>query len=421
MQERLLQFIWQEKYFDSRDLRSQTGESITVLSTGELNPNQGPDFLNARILLNGIRWAGHVEIHTKSSFWHDHRHGPDPFYKNVILHVVWEDDDRQLSDILPTLVLQDRVSSVMLSRYHELMDTAGSAVIPCQAMLDQIPDSLWTEWKQELLTRRLKRKARRLLAMKEQAGNDWEKASWWWLASHFGGTVNAAFFEQVARTVDWKILSRQRQQVISIEALLLGQAGLLPESAADPYVQLLIREYQYLRNKNRLQPVHGKASKLRMRPASFPELRLAQLAMLLQQQPNLFSRILACRQWQEAEDLLNITANDFWHYHYQLDVATAYQPKHLGSDMARTLIINAIVPILYATGLYLEQSHYLQQAENWLTAIPREKNQVTDSWQRSGITIRHAADSQSLTELRKNYCALRKCLDCRICHELLNR
>jgi len=417
MKERLLQFIWQEKYFQLNNLVLESGEQLIIRDPGTWNHDQGPDFLNARILLDGTTWAGNVEIHVKSSQWYQHRHQTDPSYNNVILHVVWENDAPRLSASLPTLVLQDRVSAILLERYEQLMQSGGQLV--CQEWLPDITNDYWANWKQQLILERIQRKAKDLLNLYKSCNHNWNDASWCWMARYMGSVVNGDFFEQVAKSLPSRIMARHKDQVIQLEALLLGQANLLKESNPDPYVQLLQREYQYLQHKYQLPELHGRMQKLRMRPTAFPEVRLAQLAMLWHQQ-GMFSR-----SWLEAEKLpdiartLDITANDFWHYHFTLDEASPYQTKHIGEELIQQLLINVIIPYQYAAGVYQQQPALQQKAINWLSSLPAERNALIKQWQRAGATSETALESQALIELKKYYCEARRCLDCSIGRYLL--
>lgn len=419
MKERLLQFIWQEKYFHVGDLQAVTGERLIILDSGTWNQDQGPDFLHARIMLDGTIWAGNIELHVKSSHWFQHRHETDPAYNNVILHVVWENDHPSLSLTLPTLVLQDRVSVLLLERYNQLMQVDGQLV--CQEWLPDIPQHTWAEWKRHLQRERLERKTTDLWNLHSQSKGNWEDTCWWWMARYMGGIVNGAFFEAVAQSLPTRLLARHREQVIQLEALLLGQANLLDISSADPYVQLLQREYRFLRHKYQLPAVHGQALKLRMRPASFPEIRLAQLAMLLHRQAQFSRYWLEYEHPKHLASLLDITANDFWHYHYTLAEASPYQPKHMGNDLVQQLLINVIVPYIYAAGQQLKQAALKQKAINWLDALPPEKNTLIKQWERVGIHSSNAGETQALIELKKYYCQARKCLDCAIGRTLLNK
>jgi hypothetical protein len=156
-----------------------------------------------------------------------------------------------------------------------------------------------------------------------------------------------------------------------------------------------------------------------MRPTAFPEVRLAQLAMLWHQQ-GMFSR-----SWLEAEKLsdikrtLDITANDFWHYHFTLDEASPYQPKHTGEELIQQLLINVIIPYLYAAGVHQQQPALQQKAINWLSSLPAERNALIKQWQRAGATSETALESQALIELKKYYCEAKRCLDCSIGRYLL--
>ncbi|WP_290790960.1 DUF2851 family protein [Flavihumibacter sp. UBA7668] len=419
MKERLLQFIWQEKFFQLNELKVETGEKLTIRDPGTWNHDQGPDFLNARILLHGTLWAGHVEIHVKSSQWYQHRHQTDPSYNNVILHVVWENDDKKLSASLPTLVLQHRVSTFLLDRYEQLMQNEGQMV--CQEWLPEISAPYWQAWKQELILERLHRKANELLLLYKKSNKNWNDASWWWMARYMGGVINGSFFEQVAQSLPTRILSRHKDQVIQLEAMLLGQANLLNDSNSDPYVQLLQREFEFLQHKYQLPFVHGRVQKLRMRPAAFPEIRLAQLAMLIHRQ-GMFSR-----NWLDAAHpkllakSLDITANDFWHYHFTLDEAAPYYPKHMGEELIQQLLINVIIPYIYAVGMYQKQPGFQQKAVNWLGEIGAEKNALIKQWQRAGVPCGNALESQALIELKKYYCQAKRCLDCSIGRFILNQ
>jgi len=92
MDEKLLHYIWQYQLFHKDALMAKDGTLIEVLHPGMYNRNQGPDFLNGRIRVDQTLWVGSIEIHVKSSDWMLHQHDEDPHYKNVILHVVWQND-----------------------------------------------------------------------------------------------------------------------------------------------------------------------------------------------------------------------------------------------------------------------------------------------------------------------------------------
>jgi len=49
MTEKLLQFIWQFQYFNTKELYVESGEKLQIIFPGQHNVHQGPDFLEAKI------------------------------------------------------------------------------------------------------------------------------------------------------------------------------------------------------------------------------------------------------------------------------------------------------------------------------------------------------------------------------------
>lgn len=88
--EQLLHWIWESLRFDYGNLQSTRGEAIEILHPGTSNPTDGPDFLNASLIIGSLRWYGDVEIHWQESDWSRHRHHRDPNYNRVVLHLVYK-------------------------------------------------------------------------------------------------------------------------------------------------------------------------------------------------------------------------------------------------------------------------------------------------------------------------------------------
>lgn len=420
MNERLLQFIWQFQYFQKQSLFTSAGEHLQIDRAGTWNHHQGPDFSEADIRIENTRWVGNVEIHIRSSDWHKHRHTHDSNYRNIILHVVWEDDVPVYDaggNRVPTLVLQPLIPKLLLERYGQMMETM--VMIPCHGFLPALDHLGWFAWKERLAAERLERKAKQILVMVSATGNHWEEVCWWLLAANFGTKVNSVLFELVAKTIPVQILARHKNQIQQLEALLMGQANLLHGKLEDEYAVLLQREYRFLKKKYRLQPVHKSPAFLRMRPASFPTIRLAQLAMLLYRLPHLFSTIREAENVDKLMDQFMVTANDYWHYRYRFDEPAAYQHKHLGKQMGENIFINTVVPLLFAYGLYSKEEPYKERAIQWMYHITAEQNQITRQWQRLGIPQHSAIDSQALIELTNYYCIHRRCLDCAVGNRIL--
>lgn len=419
MNERLLHFIWQFQYFNRNELAAITGEPVQVYFAGHYNSNQGPDFSDAKIKIGKTTWAGTVELHVYSSDWKKHKHSGDENYDNVILHVVWEHniEPGKEPNNIPVLELKGRVSKILLQRYEELMNNAS--FIPCEKMIGAVREITWRSWKDRLLAERLMRKAQTAELMLQQNNYHWEETFWWMLAKNFGARVNAAAFEEMARSIPVNVLAKHKSQMQQLEALLFGQAGLLKEKHDDDYYKLLQREYKFLKEKYRLKPIHQPVHFLRMRPGNFPTIRLAQLAALIQNSAHLFSKIKETQQVKEVKKMFDVTANDYWHYHYRFGEKSALKKKNLGADMADNIIINTIAPVLFAYGSYHKEEKYKDKALKWLEKTASESNSITKGFANIGIESNNAFDSQALIELKNEYCSRKRCLECGVGNVLL--
>jgi hypothetical protein len=395
MREELLHFIWRFRHFHQQGLVTEDGQPLRIVFPGELNTDQGPDFRDAKLSIGGEPRTGAVELHIRTSDWIRHAHDGDVHYRAVILHVVWENDLAHPPSGIPVLVLQDRVSKPLLSRYEHLMKLQG--FVPCERQLSAVDAGVWQDWMRTLATRRLQRRALVIFGWLEALRQDWEEATWWLMARSLGQPVNAAVFEAVARSLPLRLLRRHRQHGPTMEALLLGQAGLLTEGTAEKPGAYggagTHREYRFWQLKYGLRPVSQPVSYLRMRPAHSPELRLVQLAALLAEGKGWFA---IARDAATADEVLQALSG----------------VKGLGAGMQRGMLINAFIPVLYAYG-------QREKALRWLQHLKAEQNQITRGWTGLGVVAADAAGSQGLLELKKEYCNARRCLDCAIGQALL--
>ncbi len=422
MNERLLQYIWQFQYFNKEQLQTNCQQPLVILAPGILNTNQGPDFLQAKIQMGNTVWAGSVELHIKTSDWFKHGHQNDRHYNQVVLHVVWQHDIdtnntvKQLNNI-PVLELCNVVPKILLTRYENLLCQQG--FIACENSIIQVKNIVWQSWKERLLAERLTRKADKILQHLESTMFFWEEVFWCNLAANFGLKVNSEAFEAVAKSLSINMLAKHRNQIHQLEALMLGQAGLLNNVHEDKYGMLLQKEYTFLKQKYNLQAIHAPVYFLRMRPANFPTIRLAQLAMLVHQSVHLFSIIKEETELRKLATLFTVTPNDYWLYHYRFGEATPYKEKHLGKTMFDSIVINTICPILFAYGIYHNDESIKTKAVSWLLQTKAEANHVVSSYKELGVVSKNAADTQALLELKTMYCTPKKCLDCSVGNSIL--
>ncbi len=420
--ESFLSFIWQFQYFNKSRLTTTTGEKLSIISPGHLNSDSGPDFSEAIIRIGEVSWHGNVEIHIKSSNWHDHEHQKNPGYDNVILHVVWEEDAeiyRTDKTIIPSLELNDRVDPDLLHKYHSLVENRQN--LPCSPEIRKVDQIHISAMLERVLIERFKQKSEYVLELLKVCNNDWEELSYRLLCKTFGFKINQHPMMAMATYLPFKVIKKHSDNLQSIEALLFGTAGFLKGKAIDEYHAALKREYSHLHNKYQLN--NGFLSRhqwkfMRTRPGNFPTVRIGQLAGFLLGRQNLFSRIRDIEHIRFIKKQLNTQVDKYWLEHY--DFGKKYSKKNdLGTSSLYGIIINTYVPLLGAYGIYMDDNRYLRKAVELLQHIPPEQNKITTQWQTVIQTNRNAAESQSLIQLYNFYCIKKKCLNCSIGMKIL--
>ena len=419
--EDLLQFVWEARLFEQHALRTINGEPVEVIDPGVIQRNSGPDLNGAQIRIGGQLWAGPVEVHLRSSEWNTHGHQFDPAYGNVILHVVYEHDQevRTLQEkTIPTIELLPRVSTESIALYRSIMTSKRS--VPCASQIRSISEQTIDSWLTRSLIARLDRKSLQVVDLHERLGHDPASTFYHLLLQSLGMKVNAEPFGMLAHALPLKLLLKYRDDPIRTEALLFGQAGLLQTDLFDEYPRRIQQEYQVLRHLHGIRSMPMVAWKFgRIRPVNFPTVRLAQLAKLFSSNNAPINDLLSAERINEIRQLLDVEADGYWLDHYQFDRITSPKRKKFGRMAADHVIINAIVPALFAFSKFQGRSVLRDRAIELLEQLPAEKNQVLADWASLGIHARSAGRSQALLELKAVYCNKRRCLSCGVGKELL--
>ena len=207
----------------------------------------------------------------------------------------------------------------------------------------------------------------------------------------------------------------------------MGQAGLLNDALVklerrDSYYMQLKTEYAFLQHKFNLQPIDPTVWRFgRLRPQNFPHVRLSQLARLYTERRVDLSRLLETATMDDLRQLFRIGATDYWRTHYAFGEESKESDKTLQSSSLNLLIINTASPLFFACGRERMDEDLAERAFNLLEQLPAERNYITRCWERAGLKITHAADSQALIQLRHNYCDRKDCLRCRFGAEYLKR
>lgn len=422
MHEKFLHFLWRWRRFDLQHLATTDGQPLEIVHPGQPNTDAGPDFFNARVRIGDTEWAGNVEMHLRASEWLAHRHDSDPAYDNVVLHVVLDEDQRILrtsGERLPCLTLRDRIPAKILENYLRLEHER--AWVPCAQSFAHVPDIVRLNWLDRLLVERLEQKTASIAAALAQTENHWEEVFYRSLARNFGLKVNAQPFEMLALALPLGTLAKHKSNLLQVEALLFGQAGFLDEIFADEYPNALAKEYKFLRQKFDLQPLApGQWKFLRLRPANFPTLRLAQFAGLIHRSAHLFSKILEAKNVRELEHLFDAPVSDYWQTHYQFDRPTARRgDRSPGRDFVHLLVVNTVVSFLFHYGAAKNLPEFRERALRLLEELPPESNTIVDGWAALGLRAKNAYQTQALLELKGKYCDARRCLECAVGNAVL--
>ena len=188
----------------------------------------------------------------------------------------------------------------------------------------------------------------------------------------------------------------------------------------DDYPKALQKEYQFLKQKYDLQPVKGASWRLlRLRPANFPTIRIAQFAHLIHQSVHLFSKILEAECVQHIEQLFRVQLTDYWKNHYVFDKESPMRKKALGKSTIHLFIINAIVPFLFLYGTQKSIDTYKDKALRLLEALKPEQNHIIKNWKSLGLNPESAYQTQALLQLKNEYCAKKRCLECAVGNAIL--
>jgi hypothetical protein len=420
MNEKFLHYIWRLQYFNKKELKTTSGDPVIILHPGTLNTDSGPDFLNAKIKIGNITWFGNIEIHIHSSDWRLHHHSDDTAYNNVILHVVYHHDQHARRDngsLLPVLELKSRISEELLLKYNTF--NSPNEEIPCSGHLSEVEDLYKLNMIERSLLERLQNKALLIKELLLKNNNDWQETVYQLLAKNFGFKINSEPFLKLSQKAPLKNLLKQRDSLFKIESILFGQAGLLEENYSDEYPRKLKREYDFQTKKFDLG--YKKMEKcewrfLRVRPANFPTMRIAEFASLLYYSPDFFTSIFDFRTYEEVKTpLKKIKMSNYWTDHYVFDVLSEGKKNEgPGEESIKNILINTVVPLLFCYGKLHDDQLMINRALSFLSEIPAEKNKIIKYWIEYGINPSNAFDSQGLLEMYQSFCLKRNCLKCEI-------
>lgn len=467
--EDLIHYVWKHKIFPLEGLHTTDGLQVEVINPGLHNFDAGPDFFNAKVKINGQLWVGNVEIHDNASDWYRHGHDHDTAYDSIILHVVGKDDSqvrRTDGTLVPQVVVP--VPKYVTDNYQQLR---SADINPrCGKVVAKLPKLTIHSWMSTLYVERLEQRTNQIIDRWRDCDKDWEQTLFITLARNFGFGKNGDAFERWAKSIPLGAVAKHRDNLLQVEAIFFGQAGLLdelcPKSAPeDTYFQQLQREYRYLQKKFQttmpLHPIDYTAWRfLRLRPQNIPHIRIAQLAMLYHEGRLNLSRIVEQANSLSADrfnfdidrqsgdageygvdfeglaNLLQTHVSEYWQRNYYFsdgnngndgnngsNGSDGHTPKGSAHRLSKAsidiLIINTVAPVLFAYGRQKQIEHLTDAAIEMVEQVKPETNRIIKDWVAFGVVPENAADSQGLIQLHNEYCIKRNCLRCRFGYEFI--
>lgn len=427
--EQLLHYVWKHKMFPLRQLTTIQGDGVEVIDPGLHNRNAGPDFFNAKVKIGNTLWVGNVEIHDKASDWYAHGHHKDRSYDNVVLHVCGIIDTEVLTSKGETLPQMQLDIPESLSRnYQELIST--DQYPPCYKIIPPLPRLITHSWMSALQTERLEQRTQMICQRVKQCNGSWEAALFITLARNYGFGINGDAFELWAAHIPLHHVAHHRDNLFQIEAIFMGQAGLLDMESIpqrhqatalnEGYFARLRNEYLYLAHKFSMKPMDFKQWRfLRLRPQNFPHIRISQLANLYHSRKAELSQLMECKTIKEAEEALQTHVTPYWETHYGFGSLSDKNAKRLSTHSLGLQIINTLIPTLFAYGRHKMNDSLCDRAFDFLEQLPAENNHIVKMWKQCGLDVQNAGDSQALIQLKREYCDKKECLRCRIGYEYL--
>lgn len=432
--ERLLHYVWKHRLLPLRALLTTDGQELEIIDPGLANTNAGPDFFNAKVRIGQTMWAGNVEIHLRSSDWFRHGHEGDERYDNVILHVasVVDCDVTTCSGKrLPQLQLD--IPASLSQRYETLQRTEDYP--RCYRIIPRLDIFRVHAWMDTLTVERLEERAQQVKGRLKATNGNWEWALFITLARNFGFGLNGDAFEAWAGRIPLNRIGKHRDELFQIEAIFLGMAGLLeaaslpPESrekgALDEYFLSLRHEFQYqCRLFSLPTPTPYRQWRyLRLRPQNFPHIRLAELAWMYHKGRVTLSGLKDATMTEEPlkalRKALKAETSPYWQTHIMFGHPTGKRTLRLSQSSQNLLIINTVVPVLYAYATSHNDWELRQRTLDLLQLLPAERNHILRQWEACGLHVDTAADSQALIQLKRQYCDRHDCLRCSFGYEYL--
>lgn len=417
--EDFIKFVWtQGLYSQDSPLVTRENKTVTILNHGKIDYGNGQeDITGACIDIDGVMHHGKVVVDSASSKWNERR-GRSHDSDDCILLAVLTDDSpvcRADGTMVPTVKIT--IPQELADTYRDLTENKE------QSLCGQFLAKSEPLHRYHLLTRlaieRLERKFREFNDLRTENHNSWDEAFYITLFRAMGRSRNSEQYMELARRVPYINICRIKQSRMSVEAVMLGTAGLLwPDEHdyfPDDYLVAMQKEFQHLSNRFDIKPLRiSDWDFSESNPNNHPAIRIVQLAALLCSRDFLFDRLIECTTVDQIHSILSATASDYWRTHSLPGKKAGNSDKNIGIDTRNSLAINLVIPMMFAYGTITGRDELKERAVELLERIVPERNATLYGWRTRGVEMPNAFFSQGLLELSKEYCFKKRCAQCHI-------
>jgi hypothetical protein len=299
---------------------------------------------------------------------------------------------------------------------------AGASYFGCGGYLSKLDTLHRLDIYNKLGFERLSRKNSDINHIFEECQQNWQQTFYTMPMRTMGGVDNKEAFTELARRVPYAILLREREVAANVEALLIGASGLLTLYPHDEYILNLKRNFSYLSTKYSITAMEASAWRLkRIYPNNHPILRLSQVASFITYTREMMDRMLACTSGDDVYNLFSCQTLPYWQTHYIPASTSPSVAKRTGRTKTDLLAINLVVQMQFAYSSYTGNERLYSRALGLLESLPAEKNSIIAQWNSFGPLARTAFDSQALLQLSFEYCRDRRCEECLVGKQILDK
>ena len=416
--------LWQHGFLQDGGLTLADGTPVEILRPGTApGRDEGPDFAHAAIHYPEIDLTlhGSVKVDCRSSDWRTAGDVSDPAFDGLILHVVAEHDHLIMRNerAVPTLVVVPPPRLEEL--YRDLL--AGRSGKSCVQFVTGLDPLYRDQIVSRVMSDRLNRKSGEILDILDSVGGDWHETTYIAFMRAFGYKERKKAYEQLARSMPYRHLRLHSDNRLSLEAMLLGQAGYLEIRHPDDYTRQLQDEYISLRRRYNLLPHPLKWRVEAMRPQFMPAQSLARIASILAREESLLERVLTSGNVYELTAVFDILLPEYWQGHYVPSHPSSGGPVAYGTTRRQIdlLMINFVIPLWVAYGIRHSNEELREKALDLYESIKPEENRITRHWASEGMAIDNAFVSQAVIQIATEYCSKGLCASCPVGAERLRR